>query len=149
MSLDQWVALWWNSFVVQCIKDLVLSLQWLGSSLWHGFHPWPRNFHVAQTWPKNNNNKKKNKTKKQWMALWWTVVSQSESHCLDERWSYHQSMSGSLPWEQRRNRIGSSELHISKPNSAKPLDAAVEDTPSLLISFRPPKSRQSWSSLVA
>ena len=33
-------------------KDSALSLQWLRSLLWHRFDPWPRNFHVPQTWPK-------------------------------------------------------------------------------------------------
>ena len=32
----------WSSLVVQWIKDKVLSL------LWHGFSPWPENFHVPQ-----------------------------------------------------------------------------------------------------
>ena len=27
------------------VKDLVLSLQGLGSLLWHRFDPWPGNFH--------------------------------------------------------------------------------------------------------
>ena len=27
--------------VVQWVKDLVLSLQWLGLLLWHEFDPWP------------------------------------------------------------------------------------------------------------
>ena len=26
-------------------RDLVLSLQWARSLLWHGFDPWPGNFH--------------------------------------------------------------------------------------------------------
>ena len=33
----------WISFVVQQVKDLVLSLQWLRSLLWCRFSPWPRN----------------------------------------------------------------------------------------------------------
>ena len=33
---------------VQWVKDLALSLQWLGSLLWHGFNPWLRNFYVLQ-----------------------------------------------------------------------------------------------------
>ena len=32
--------------MVQQVKDLVLSLQWFGSLLWHKFEPWPRNFHM-------------------------------------------------------------------------------------------------------
>ena len=42
----------WSSLVVQQVKDLALSLQWLWSLLWHGFDPWPRNFHMPQVWPK-------------------------------------------------------------------------------------------------
>ena len=34
---------------MQWVKDLALSLQWLGSLLlWHGFNPWLRNFYVLQ-----------------------------------------------------------------------------------------------------
>ena len=36
----------WGSLVVQHVKDLALSLQRLGSLLWHGFDPWPWNFHM-------------------------------------------------------------------------------------------------------
>ena len=32
--------------VIRWVKDLMLSLLWLGSFLWHGFNPWPRNFHM-------------------------------------------------------------------------------------------------------
>lgn len=28
--------------MVQRVKDLVLSLEWLGLLLWPGFDPWPR-----------------------------------------------------------------------------------------------------------
>ena len=34
-----------SSHVVQWVKDLVLSLQWLGLPQWCGFDPWPGNFH--------------------------------------------------------------------------------------------------------
>ena len=34
------------SLVVQWVKDLVLSLQQLGSLLRHGFDPWSGNFHM-------------------------------------------------------------------------------------------------------
>ena len=33
------------------IKYLGLPLQWPRSLVWHGFDPWPRNFHMLQTWP--------------------------------------------------------------------------------------------------
>ena len=42
-----------RSFLVtQWAKDLVFSL------LWHGFNPWPRNFHMTQAWPKKKSKKK-------------------------------------------------------------------------------------------
>ena len=45
-----------SSLVVQLVKGLVLSL------LWHGFYPWPRNFHMLQMCPLPT-PKTKNKTK--------------------------------------------------------------------------------------
>ena len=38
--------------MVQCVKNLALSLQWLGLLLWCGFDPWPKNFHMPQAQPK-------------------------------------------------------------------------------------------------
>ena len=35
-----------SSLVAQEVKDPVLLLQRLGSLLWHGFDPWPGNFHM-------------------------------------------------------------------------------------------------------
>ena len=43
--------------MAQWVKDL-MSLLWLWSLLWHGFNPWPENFHVPWVWPKNPHNKK-------------------------------------------------------------------------------------------
>ena len=48
-----------NSLVAQQIKDLALSLQRLGSLLWHRVDPWPRNFHMPQV--QQNKAKQKNK----------------------------------------------------------------------------------------
>ena len=42
-----------SSLVVQWVKNPVLSLLWLESLLWHGFHSWPGNFHMPWAWPKN------------------------------------------------------------------------------------------------
>ena len=39
------------------VKDLVLSLQWLGLLLGHRFNPWPKNFHMLQVWPKKKKKK--------------------------------------------------------------------------------------------
>ena len=38
--------------MVQKVKDLALSLQWLGSLLWHLFDPWPWNFYRLWALPK-------------------------------------------------------------------------------------------------
>ena len=37
-----------NSLMAQWVKDLVLSLSWLGLLLWHGCDPWPRNFDMLR-----------------------------------------------------------------------------------------------------
>ena len=39
---------YWRSLVVHQVKDLLMSLQWLGLLLWHMFDPWLGNFHVLQ-----------------------------------------------------------------------------------------------------
>lgn len=36
----------WSSLVVQQVKELALSLQWLGSLLWRRFDSWPGNSHM-------------------------------------------------------------------------------------------------------
>ena len=41
-----------SSLVMQQVKYLTLTLQRLGSLLWHGFYPWPRNFHILWAQPK-------------------------------------------------------------------------------------------------
>lgn len=37
-----------SSLVVQEVKSLALSLQWLGLLLWRGLDPWPENFHMLR-----------------------------------------------------------------------------------------------------
>ena len=37
-----------SSLVTQWVKDLALSLMWLGSFLWCGFDPWPGNFCICR-----------------------------------------------------------------------------------------------------
>ena len=39
----------------QQVRDLVLSLQWLGLLLWAGLDPWPKNFYKLWVWPKKKN----------------------------------------------------------------------------------------------
>ena len=36
----------WNFLGAQWVKDLALSLLWLGPLLWCGFDPWPRKFYM-------------------------------------------------------------------------------------------------------
>ena len=43
--------------MVQWVKDPTSSLQWLGSLLWQGFSPWPRNFYMPQMQPKKKKSK--------------------------------------------------------------------------------------------
>ena len=53
-----------SSLVMQQVKVLALSLQWLGSLMWYGFYYWPKNFHVPQVQPKKKKKKKKKRKKK-------------------------------------------------------------------------------------
>ena len=46
----------WSSLVAQQVKEPALSLQQLGSLLWHGFDPWPGNFCMLQLQSKNTSN---------------------------------------------------------------------------------------------
>ena len=46
-----------SSLVAQRVKDLALSLLWLGSLTWLGFDLWPGNFCMPPVQPKNNKNK--------------------------------------------------------------------------------------------
>ena len=41
-----------SSMVSQWVKDLALSVLWLGSLLWHGFDSWTGNFHMPQVQPR-------------------------------------------------------------------------------------------------
>ena len=54
-----------SSFSVQQVKDPVLSLQQLGSLLWHGFDLWPRNFHMAWVCQKKTNKNKQTHKRKE------------------------------------------------------------------------------------
>ena len=42
--------------VAQWVKNLGLSLLWLGLLVWLGFDPWPENFHVLQGQPPPKKN---------------------------------------------------------------------------------------------
>ena len=45
--------------MAQKVKNMVLSLQCLGSLLWHRFDPWPRNFYMLLAQPKTKQKQKK------------------------------------------------------------------------------------------
>ena len=40
--------------MAQGVKDLVLSLQWLGSLRWGRFDPWPGNLHMPWAQPEKS-----------------------------------------------------------------------------------------------
>jgi len=48
-----------SSLVRQWLKDLALSLLWLGLLLWPGSDLWPRNFCMPWAQPKTKTNKNK------------------------------------------------------------------------------------------
>ena len=45
--------------MAQQIKDLALSVLWLGLELWYRFNPLPRNFHMLQAQPTTPHQRKK------------------------------------------------------------------------------------------
>ena len=47
--------------MAQWVKDLALSLLWLGSLLWYHFGPWPGNFHVRGVQAKKKKKKERKK----------------------------------------------------------------------------------------
>lgn len=60
---------------VQWVKDLALSLEWLGLLLWHRFDPWPGNFHVPWGWPKKFCFKSKIKNSLEYRLLVYVLCS--------------------------------------------------------------------------
>ena len=46
-----------SSLVAQWVKDLALSLLWLGSLLWHRFHPWTGKFSMLWAQPEKENTR--------------------------------------------------------------------------------------------
>ena len=47
----------WSSHVVQLVKNLALSVQWLGLMLQCGFDPWHGDFHMPRVWQQNKHQK--------------------------------------------------------------------------------------------
>ena len=62
--------------MAQQVKDLVLSLLWLGLLLRCGFDLWPGNFHVLQVPPKTNKQTNKQKTALFCPSTWGAGVGQ-------------------------------------------------------------------------
>ena len=48
----------------QKVKDLVLSMGWLGQLLWCGFNPWTGNFLMPKVWLKKKKKVVRNKKTK-------------------------------------------------------------------------------------
>ena len=48
-----------SSLLAQGVKDPALLLLSLWLQLWHGFSPWPGNFHMLQGGPKRKKERKK------------------------------------------------------------------------------------------
>ena len=67
-----------SSHVVQWVKDLVLSLLWLRSLLWHGFDPWPRNFCLLRAQPKIKFFYIEKKLKLNDIFEWWFEIIKRE-----------------------------------------------------------------------
>ena len=62
--------------MVQQIKDLEQSLQWLEVLLQHGFDPWPFDFYMLWVQPKKKRKKKKEKDrKKKKVQLFWKTLT--------------------------------------------------------------------------
>ena len=56
--------------VAQCVKDLALSLQQLGSLQWCGLDPWPGNFPMSQIHSNKNKTKQKKKPRSLKLISW-------------------------------------------------------------------------------
>ena len=68
--------------MVQWVKDSPLSLQWLGSLLWCGFDPRPRNCHTpwATPPPKKKNPKSNIRERRTTGNLWLPLAVWREAH---------------------------------------------------------------------
>jgi len=70
--------------VAQLVKDLVLSLLWLGSLLWCAFNPGPQNICMLQAQPKQTNKQlNKNRIKiKISSYMWFPFISLDVCLCV-------------------------------------------------------------------
>ena len=60
--------------MVQCVKNLALSLQWLGLLLWCGFDPWPKNFHMPQAQPEKESERVRERAPIKLKSVWSTIT---------------------------------------------------------------------------
>ena len=65
--------------MAQRVKDLVLSLQWLRSLLWHRFQPWPRNFHMPWAWPKRKKKSSVKRREEMFVSMWLLRIDKCRS----------------------------------------------------------------------
>ena len=95
-----------SSLVAQQVKDLALSLQQPRSLLWHGFDPWPGNFHTPQA--RTKKKKKKKITEKSCCiedtALWFP----GQQWCGRQRCGQHwaEALFRQCWWESRADQAG-------------------------------------------
>ena len=98
-----------------------MSLQCLRSLLWHGFSPWPGNFHM-QAWPKNNNNKLSIKRHRSFLpALTWIArLCRSKLICCANTravlWKCHRGKEISLLPIASMELMPPANSHVNKPS---------------------------------
>ena len=97
----------WSYCVAQQVKDLALSLQWLGLLLWHGFDPWPVNFCMLQLWGKKKVNILRQKEKLISQSLTWKPRCPFQILCIA------QSLRPHSRWRDRSSCCGSV---VNEPN---------------------------------
>lgn len=73
-----------NSQVGLEVKDLALLLLWLGSLLWQGFSPWPRNFCKPWAWAKKKTKQKQNPTL---IISLYTHMSANDKHFMKKAYN--------------------------------------------------------------
>ena len=75
----------WSSQVAPQVKDLALSLHQLGSLLWCGFSPWPRDFHMLQAQPKINMRENKHLKRTGNRPAVGKITALQDAHVLSHR----------------------------------------------------------------
>ena len=59
--------------MAQWVKDVVVLLQQLRSLLWHGFNPWPGNYHML--WAQSKKKKSHTSSKGLNIGIWVLIKS--------------------------------------------------------------------------